>query len=55
MELFEVTNTSSRVFRADGRLVNMSGVFCTNNTQEERFLQMRKRKDTHLHDPDSRI
>ena len=23
----------SKVFRADGRLVNMSGVFCTNNAQ----------------------
>ena len=27
------SNLSSRIFRADGRLVNMSGDFCTNNAQ----------------------
>ena len=26
-------NAISKVLRADGRLVNMSGVFCTNNAQ----------------------
>ena len=33
-EIFsEKSEGSSKVLRADGRLVNMSGVFCTNNAQ----------------------
>ena len=33
VEIFAGTKFSSKVLRADGRLVNMSGVFCTNNAQ----------------------
>ena len=30
---FFMLNMTNKVLRADGRLVNMSGVFCTNNAQ----------------------
>ena len=29
----QIQYNTSKVLRADGRLVNMSGVFCTNNAQ----------------------